>query len=229
MDNTEYTRVTLSDGSTGYIVGPADDADDRIVVQLESGREVSVPASALHRRSDGAWSIDDSSYAGAGDLAGDVIPVIAEEVHVERQKRVTGTVRVSKDVTERQESIAMPVARERADVRRVIVDRPVDAAPAIRREGDTIIFPVVEEVPVVHKQLMLKEEVHITRRRSTEQREETVTLRQERPVIERLDPEGNRSIVDAPAEQPAPTPSRGELLGPRRTGGVRKNKILRPD
>ena len=225
MDNPDYAQVKLSDGRTGYIAGPADDGDDRVLVELDSGGEVSVPASALHRGPDAIWTV--SGPVASANAPGDVIPVIAEELHVERQKRVTGTVRVAKDVTEREETVSMPVARVRADVRRVIIDQPVDAVPAIRREGDTIIFPVVEEVPIVRKQLVLKEEVHITRRRTTEQRDETFTLREERPVIERLDSEGNRTVVEAePARKPA---RRGEVLGARPKTGVRKNKIIRPD
>jgi uncharacterized protein (TIGR02271 family) len=229
MENTDYPRVTLSGGRTGYIVGPADDAEDRVLVQLDSGDEVSVPASALYRDADSSWTAKDSSPVPSADRAGEVIPVVAEELHVDKRTRVTGTVRVSKDVSERQESVSMPVARERADIRRIIIDQPIDAVPAIRREGDTIIFPVVEEVPVVRKQLVLKEEVHITRHRTTERREETYTLRQERPVVQRLDEDGNRIALETEPERKPATRSRGEALGPRPKTGIRKNKIIRPD
>jgi len=227
MDNPDYAHVTLADGRTGYIVGPADDADDHVIVELDGGGEVSVPASALYRGSGSTWTVRGPASPAPIDGSADVMPVIAEELHVDKRTRVTGAVRVGKDVTERQESVSMPVARERADVRRVVIDQPVDAVPPIRREGDTIIFPVVEEVPIVRKQLVLKEEVHITRRRTTERREETVTLRQERPVIERVDAEGNRTLVN---EEPQREPvRRGELLGPRPKTGIRRNKIIRPD
>lgn len=227
MDNPDYARVMLPDGRAGYVAGPADNADDRVLVELEGGGELSIPLSALYRDPGGTWMVRKpvSSPSAPDDTT--MLPVITEELHVDKRPRVTGTVRVAKDVTHRQESVSMPLARERADVRRVVIDQPVDAVPAIRREGDTIIFPIVEEVPVVRKQLVLKEEVHITRRRTTERHDATVTLREERPVIERLDAEGNRVVVDAEAERKRSR--RGELLGPRPRSRVRKNKIIHPD
>lgn len=127
----------------------------------------------------------------------------------------------------------MPLRRERAEVKRVIVDRQIDAAPRVRREGDTLILPIVEEVAVVQKQLVLKEEIHITRRTTTEQHQETVTLRNEEPVIERLDahgdtvetavqPERERSILDPSRVRPS------ILKAPVRAQPVRRNKVL-PD
>ena len=58
--------------------------------------------------------------------------------------------------------------------------------PAIRQEGDVTIVPVVEEIVVVERRLMLKEELHVRRVRSTHRHEETVTLRyQEAEVVRR--------------------------------------------
>jgi stress response protein YsnF len=42
--------------------------------------------------------------------------------------------------------------------------RMVETAPEIRTESDVTILPVVEEVLVVEKRLVLKEELHIRRR-----------------------------------------------------------------
>jgi hypothetical protein len=51
-------------------------------------------------------------------------------------------------------------------------------------EGDWLVVPVMEEVLVVRKQLMLKEEVRIRRRPVTEPREVRETLRRERVELE---------------------------------------------
>jgi len=49
------------------------------------------------------------------------------------------------------------------------INQYVDTAPAASRyEGDTLIIPVLKEVLVVEKKLMLVEELHI-RKRNTEQ------------------------------------------------------------
>jgi stress response protein YsnF len=59
------------------------------------------------------------------------------------------------------------------------VDREVDTAPEPRYEGDTLIIPVVEEMLVTEKRLLLREEVRITRRQRTEQAEIRDVLRRE--------------------------------------------------
>jgi hypothetical protein len=41
----------------------------------------------------------------------------------------------------------------------------MDQPATERREGDNLIFPVVEEVLVVEKKYLLKEEIHVRRRR----------------------------------------------------------------
>ena len=57
----------------------------------------------------------------------------------------------------------------------------------MRTVGATIIVPVLEEVLVVERRLMLKEELHITRRVSKETVETSVPLRKQRAVVRRQD------------------------------------------
>ena len=52
-------------------------------------------------------------------------------------------------------------------------------------EGDTIILPVVEEVLVVERRLILKEEVRLRRVRTTRRHTETVTVREQVAVVTR--------------------------------------------
>ena len=49
-----------------------------------------------------------------------------------------------------------------------------------------MIVPVLEEVLVVQKQLVLKEELHIRRRVETEAVEVPVSLRKQRAIVERV-------------------------------------------
>ena len=64
------------------------------------------------------------------------------------------------------------------------VDRFLDHPPDVRREGDTLIVPIVEEVIVTRFKVV--EEIAITLRRSVERRPQRVELRRERAVVERL-------------------------------------------
>ena len=66
----------------------------------------------------------------------------------------------------------------------------VDEAPAPRRDGDTTILSVVEEVLVVERRLRLVEEVHVTEVRSEYRAPQTVSLRREEVNVERLAPAG---------------------------------------
>jgi stress response protein YsnF len=62
--------------------------------------------------------------------------------------------------------------------------------PPIRIEGDVTIYPVVEEVLVVERRLVLREEVHVTRRRRVEHVGEDVPVRRTEARVERTTPEG---------------------------------------
>jgi uncharacterized protein (TIGR02271 family) len=122
-----------------------------------------------------------------------VIPVAREELHVTRRRRATGTVRLAKTVRQRIEVIDEPIVHEDVVVERVPVDRIVDAAPAPRQDGDTLVLSVVAEVLV--KQLRVVEEVRITRRRRVERQHSTVSL-----LTERVDVERRRAAPPANAE-----------------------------
>ena len=86
---------------------------------------------------------------------------------------------------------------------RIAVGLPVDAVPPVREEGDITVIPVVEEVLVVERRLVLKEEIHLRRVRTIKQHRETVTLREQHAVIERTDRDGQGRN---PFPEPAPIP-----------------------
>lgn len=56
----------------------------------------------------------------------------------------------------------------------------------MRQEGATTIVPVVEEVVVVEKRLKLVEELRITKRQTVKHAPQTVTVRRQEAVVERL-------------------------------------------
>jgi stress response protein YsnF len=129
-------------------------------------------------------------------VAEEIIPVVEETAAIDKRQVVAGRVRV-RTVTETVEELAhASVQREDVEVTRVPIDRVVETVPEIRTDGDVTIVPVLEEVLVVEKRLVLKEELHIRRRAKTETVEVPVTLRKQRAVVERLDsgaaePDGN--------------------------------------
>ena len=117
-----------------------------------------------------------------------VLELAAEEVAVSRRTVQGQTVRIATTTRLREQQVAEELARETVEVERVAVGRIVDATPATRDEGDVTIIPVMEEVLVVERRLVLKEEIRIRRIRTTEVHRETVQLRQQSATITRIEP-----------------------------------------
>ncbi len=118
-----------------------------------------------------------------------IVPVVAQELEVQKRTVESGRVRITKQVHERVETVEEPLVSERVVVERVAVNQVVAEPPATRQEGDTLIVPVVEEVLFVEKRLVLKEELRITRVRAVEMSPpERVTLRSEAVRVERVSP-----------------------------------------
>lgn len=121
------------------------------------------------------------------------IALVEEEARIDKREVVTGRVRIRTRVEEAEETVRGTLDEEVVEVERVHVDRIVDAAPAVRQDGDVTIIPVMEEVLVVEKRLVLKEELHVRRRRTQESVEVPVTLRRERVEVERLPADETRA------------------------------------
>ena len=130
-------------------------------------------------------STDPQATAEAAALDRIVMPVIHEQAHLEKRVVETGALRVRKVVAEHDETLETTLAREEFDVERIALDRVIDAPIGVRQEGDVTIVPVIEERVVVQRQLVLKEEIRITRRRNVENAPQTVKLRREEVIVER--------------------------------------------
>src|SRR5579862_2622579 len=112
--------------------------------------------------------------------------LLREEASFDKRRVETGRVRVRVVTREEDETIEVPLMREHVEIERVPIGRAVEAIPPRRQEGDVTIVPVVEEVIVMRRQLVLKEELHLRLARTTEQHRERVTLRRQEAVVERL-------------------------------------------
>jgi len=133
--------------------------------------------------------LEEALRSGARTVSEDVIALVEETATIGKRERVTGRVRV-RTVTDTLEELARAdVQRETVEVTRVPVDRMIESAPEIRTEGDVTIVPILEEILVVEKRLVLKEELHIRRRVAAETVEVPVTLRKQRAIVERFAPD----------------------------------------
>lgn len=183
------STVTDSTGREAHVESSLSESTGRLVLRLDSGERVDVPRDLLDQAEDGALSLPLAfSSLRAGDEVAR-IPLVEERLRVRKQTRETGRVRLTKHVDVREELVDEPLFREEVEIERVPVNRYVDELAATRSRGDTTIFPVYEEVLVVEKRLLLKEELHVTRRRTEHRNPQRVTLRSERVEVERVEPD----------------------------------------
>jgi uncharacterized protein (TIGR02271 family) len=191
MTGGENGFVFDAEGVRGTLEAPAREGseDGRTRVLLADGRRLWLPPGVLERREDGALL-----FRGSFEelTAGVVVPVIEEELRVGKRVVETGRVRVTKTVHEREEVVDEPLMREEYDVERVPIDEFVDGPVGPRHEGETLIVPVLEEVLVVEKRLVVREELRITRRRTEERETRRVKLLSEEVSVERADTEAAR-------------------------------------
>ena len=113
------------------------------------------------------------------------LELVEEQVWVGKREVERGRVVVRTRVEEREALAEVALRREDVSVERVPVGRPVETAPAVREEDGVLIVPVLEERLVVTTELVLKEEIRITKRSRTETVREPVTLRAERAEVTR--------------------------------------------
>jgi len=200
MNPPATVTVTDSQGVHGTIdtaAWPLDGSRAEVLVSLESGQQVLVPVHMLIREEEGRYAVpmalaELERRAGADPREPPlVLPVLAEVLDVRTRRVETGRVRIHTTVQAREVLVDEPLLREEVIIERVPVNRVVEGPIPVRYEGDTMILSLLEEVLVVETRLLLKEEVHLTTRRTDTHTPERVTLRHEDVTIERVDLERN--------------------------------------
>jgi uncharacterized protein (TIGR02271 family) len=190
-DNREYGTLERYDDAAAYVQGRRVPfaaighlEQDRLYVDTPelwglSGADVAGTASDVEEH-EGVRDED----RGA-DLGGEArVPLLEEQVQFGTRVVDLGEIRVNKTVEEREEVRRGPLAREDVQIERIRVNRPVEAPEQRRQEGDWLVIPIMEEVFVVRKQLMVTEEIRIRKHLVTEEHEVRETLRREHASIE---------------------------------------------
>lgn len=122
-----------------------------------------------------------------------VLPVVEETAHIDKRVHEKGRVRVDLKTDTTDDVLRASLHGNAVGVTRVPIDRVIqegEPVPRTRVEGSVTIIPVLEEVLVVEKRLVLKEEVHIRETSTNQDVEVPISLRKQRAVIERQGPEG---------------------------------------
>jgi len=113
-----------------------------------------------------------------------VVPVLSEKAKVERRTHESA-VTIRKTVDQRTEIVDEPLHSEEVEIERFTVNRIVEAPVPVRYEGNTMIISLLEEVLVVEKRLILREEVHIKKLHKEVHDAKEVLLREEHIEITR--------------------------------------------
>jgi uncharacterized protein (TIGR02271 family) len=114
-----------------------------------------------------------------------VIPVIREQLSIDKEVRETGKVIVHKRVIEENHSVNIPLLQEGHTVERVKVDKVFNAPPPVRQEGDTVVIPVVREILIIEKKYEVTEELHVRKTRTETPYVQEITLLREEVHVER--------------------------------------------
>ena len=166
-----------------------DDSAERIV-RFSDGREIRVPAELIVVDKDGTFYLrttagSEPSAAVEAEREKTVIPVVEEELDIRKQELQTGRILIHKKVDTREIPVEEVLRTSDVDIQRVPMDRVVTEPVESRYEGDTLVIPILEEVLVVEKRLVLREEIRITRRVQEHTERRTVPVRSEHVEIER--------------------------------------------
>ena len=113
-----------------------------------------------------------------------VIPVVEEIAHVKKRTVDRGSVRISKVVSEREETIDTSTLEDEIEIEHVARNTWLKKPAKPRREGDVLIVPVMEEITVVEKRIILREELYIRRKQVRKPATEKVRLRREEVRVE---------------------------------------------
>ncbi len=155
-----------------------------------------------------------------------VLPLIEETARIDKQAVETGRCAgLDPNGDRRTGPTREPAQRHGFAVTRVPVNRTLadgETLPVIREGGGVTIIPVLKEILVVEKRLVLKEEVHIRRSSADEDVEVPVTLRKQRAVVERVSrtaTPANRSIPFRPRRQHHDTDDHRAVRSPGRGAG----------
>jgi stress response protein YsnF len=117
------------------------------------------------------------------------IPLHVEDISISRREIEKANVQIALVTGTREQLINEELTHVHVEIERAPIGRIVEAAPPIRQQGDITIIPVLEEVVVVERRLVLKEEVRVRRVSTKEQHQETVLLRQQEAVVTREEPD----------------------------------------
>lgn len=193
-----YEEVTVSPAAQRQqnevaVTGELNEALTSTVLHLSSGRSVVLPTELLlaglpqiSNSAEGNTSgVAGTSTTGHAGMREQIIPLTEEQVHFGKQTVETGTVRLHRGTETFTDSVSLPVTRTGWEVERIPIGQLYTDRPEIRQDGDTMIYPLVEERLVATREYFLIEEVRVRQVATTTERTATVELKRDVLTVER--------------------------------------------
>lgn len=181
----QLATVTQRISRTGY--------PDQLVLSFDDGTGITIAEDALIHQNDGTYLIPldqtmltDTELASLDNRQQIIVPVIKEELQVGKQEVIKGVVRVTTRVDSHEELVDEPLLHEWVSVDRIPVNQFIEGdLPQVREENGVTVIPLIEEVLVIEKKVLLREEVHLTKRKATVRKPQRIVLRSQTVEVER--------------------------------------------
>ena len=173
MAELQEFEVRLRSGLRGTVKRTSRFLDKREfnTVKLSNGKEITVPSASLEPQQDGSFYLQDGQAHGAPPPLESAKGPVAETS------------------SESDASVDAALFKEDIDVQRVPVNRVLDRPAETRVENGVTIIPVMEERLKVEKQLILREEIRIVKKRSTVRDRRLISLKDRGDVSSPGEPE----------------------------------------
>ncbi|WP_181280495.1 YsnF/AvaK domain-containing protein [Aphanothece hegewaldii] len=166
---------------------------DQLVLSFDDGTSLTIAEDVLIQNEDGTYLIPldqtmltDMELASLDNNEQIVVPVIKEELQVTKESVERSMVRVTTKVDSHEEVIDEPLLYEWVSVDRVPVNQLIENIPDVREENGVMVIPIIEEVLVIEKKILLREEVRLTKHKATVRKPQRVVLRSQMVEIERF-------------------------------------------
>ena len=92
--------------------------------------------------------------------------VCQEELKIKKRRIPVKKLSIRKRTKYTDFKSEIPLVSEQLSYTEVPFNTEVEQIPEVRQEGDTTIIPVIKEIPIISKKIVLIKEIHITRSQS---------------------------------------------------------------
>ena len=114
-----------------------------------------------------------------------IIPLLEEHADVGKRLVETAKVRLHRGTERFNQTVTLPLTSIGWEVERTPIGQLVADRPDIRQEGDTTVYPLVEERFVARREYFIVEEVRVRRVATTTEQTATLELQRDTLSVER--------------------------------------------